>query len=147
MMKKILITYLFFMLLGIDDIWAKEIIIDNIKYDDGSNIVGNGYSFESNEKLLFLDGYNGGIIIYDDFLKIRIRNCNTINDNEKINENDDIVIDDNKNIITNDEYEEDNSKVEIINPKTIDSININIIVFFLSIFMIIITFSIRRVNG
>jgi len=83
-MKKILVVLLFFIFIRVDDIFAKEIIVNNIKYDDGSDFEGNGYKFKSNNKILYLDGYNGGAIIYDDLIEIRINNVNIINCDGKI---------------------------------------------------------------
>jgi len=52
-MKKILVVLLFFIFIRVDDIFAKEIIVNNIKYDDGSDFEGNGYKFKSNNKILY----------------------------------------------------------------------------------------------
>lgn len=78
-MKRILIIFLFIIFIGIDNIYAKEIIVDNTKYDDSSDFEGEGYRFRSEYKTIYLDDYNGGSIIYDDSIIIRLKDINTIN--------------------------------------------------------------------
>lgn len=82
-MKRFLIVFLFIIFIGIDNILAKEIIVDNIKYDDSNDFEGEGYRYKSEYKTLYLDDYNGGSIIYDDLILIRLKNINTINGDSK----------------------------------------------------------------
>lgn len=80
-MKRILIFILVIFLFNTYDVLAKEIIVNDILYDDEISFEGEGYSYNSNSKKLFLDGYNGGSISYDGLLHITLYNENVINGN------------------------------------------------------------------
>lgn len=72
------------LILGISlfiDVSAKEIIINGVSYDDSIDIEGDGFLYDANFKILYLDGYDGGIIGYREHLEIRVSNTNIINGN------------------------------------------------------------------
>lgn len=72
-MKKILMIILLLVILEFKvDVLAKEIVINGVSYDDSNDIEGDGFKYQKETKTLNLDGYNGGIIKYDDCLKINV---------------------------------------------------------------------------
>ena len=78
-MKKVLIILVIILVFGVD-VYAAEIIVDGISYNANKNFEGDGYSFNSSMKTLYLDGYNGGRIEYTEKkLTISVANNNYIN--------------------------------------------------------------------